>query len=177
MGEEDALPTYHASKRRTNPQRQFTTTVSPSEVNLQEPPMAQSRGKSIHPWGLALDYPGTACLSRWLQQGIEVSCGPRWSRSAVMLAIEKGPHISAMTPDAMKLRHEDVQYQVEAGLYEVCTWEELQQKWPENLKVSPVAVIPQTERRGRIILDLLFPVFHQAKGKGGNHSRQHYSHQ
>eukprot|EP00957_Ditylum_brightwellii_P199430 15201955-Ditylum_brightwellii.AAC.1 len=43
MGEEDALPTHHASKGRTNPHHQFTTTVSPLEVNPQEPPMAQSR--------------------------------------------------------------------------------------------------------------------------------------
>ena len=70
-----------------------------------------------------------------------------------------------MALDIMKLVHEDVQYQVEAGFCEVCTWEDLKQKWPENLKVSPVAVIPQTGRQGRIILDLSFPVFHQAKGK------------
>ena len=100
----------------------------------------------MRPWGLALDYPGTACLSRWSQQGVDVNCGPRWSRAAVMLAIGKGPHISAMVPDAMKLVHEDVQYQVDAGFCEVCTWEDLKQKWPENLKVSPVAVIPQTGR-------------------------------
>eukprot|EP00957_Ditylum_brightwellii_P143311 10918088-Ditylum_brightwellii.AAC.1 len=38
-----------------------------------------------------------------------------------MLAIGKGPHLSAMMPNDMKLVHEDVQYQVEAGFCEVCT--------------------------------------------------------
>eukprot|EP00957_Ditylum_brightwellii_P000939 75493-Ditylum_brightwellii.AAC.1 len=33
------------------------------------------------------------------------------SQAAVMLAIEKGPHMSVMTPDSMKVVHEDVQYQ------------------------------------------------------------------
>jgi hypothetical protein len=30
---------------------------------------------------------------------------------------------------------------------------------PANLKISPVAVVPQVGRRGRIILDLSFPVY------------------
>eukprot|EP00957_Ditylum_brightwellii_P075019 5701424-Ditylum_brightwellii.AAC.1 len=68
-------------------------------------------------------------------------------------------------PDAMHLIHEDVQYQVEAGFCEVHKWEDLRYRWPEYLKISPVAVVPQTGRRGCIILDLSFPVFHHPRKK------------
>eukprot|EP00957_Ditylum_brightwellii_P010523 797446-Ditylum_brightwellii.AAC.1 len=140
MEEEDALPPHPTNKDQTRHHQGFTTTVSPARTNPQEPPMEQSRGKLMHPWGLALEYPGTAQLSRWLHQGVDVNCGPRWSCAAVMLAIGKGPHVSDMPPDAMYLIHEDVQYQVEAGFCEVHEWEDLRCKWPENLKISPVAV-------------------------------------
>ena len=38
-------------------------------------------------------------------------------------------------------------------------WEDLQRLRPHNLKISPVAVVPQTGQRGRIILDVSFPVY------------------
>ena len=38
-------------------------------------------------------------------------------------------------------------------------WSDLQKLRPKNLKISPVAVVPQVGRRGRIILDLSFPVW------------------
>ena len=39
------------------------------------------------------------------------------------------------------------------------SWSDLQKRRPKNLKILPVAVVPQTGRHGRIILDLSFPVF------------------
>ena len=38
-------------------------------------------------------------------------------------------------------------------------WSDLLKLKPKNLKISPVAVVPQVDRRGRIILDLSFPVW------------------
>ena len=48
---------------------------------------------------------------------------------------------------------------MKAGFCKVVLWSELQQQRPKNLKISPVAVVPQIGRRGRIILDLSFPVW------------------
>jgi hypothetical protein len=58
----------------------------------------------------------------------------------------------------MALVVEDVMYQVEAGFSEIITWDSIAANPPKNLKVSPLAVIPQTDRRGRLILDLSFGV-------------------
>jgi len=48
---------------------------------------------------------------------------------------------------------------VKAGFCKVVLWSDLQKQRPTNLKISPVAVVPQVGRRGRIILDLSFPVW------------------
>jgi hypothetical protein len=64
-----------------------------------------------------------------------------------------------MEPDNIKLAHEDIQYQVDAGFSKIMLWSDLQKLRPRNLKISPMAVVPQKDRRGRLILDLSFPVY------------------
>ena len=49
--------------------------------------------------------------------------------------------------------------EVDAGNSQIFTWEEVQLLRPRQLKVSPMAVVPQKDRLGRIILDLSFPVY------------------
>ena len=44
-------------------------------------------------------------------------------------------------------------------------WEDLQCLRPHNLKISPVAVVPQSGRCGRIILDLSFLVYQDVNGE------------
>ena len=43
-------------------------------------------------------------------------------------------------------------------------WDDVKCLRPHNLKISPVALIPQVGRRGRIILDLSFPVYQEVNG-------------
>jgi hypothetical protein len=43
-------------------------------------------------------------------------------------------------------------------------WGDVKRLRPHNLKISPVALIPQVGRRGRIILDLSIPVYHEVNG-------------
>ena len=43
-------------------------------------------------------------------------------------------------------------------------WEELKQLHPPNLKISPLAAVPQVGRRPHIILDLSFPVYQDVDG-------------
>jgi hypothetical protein len=46
----------------------------------------------------------------------------------------------------------------------VFLWEDIKRRLPANFKISPVAVVPQVGRRGRIILDLSFPVYQEING-------------
>lgn len=102
-------------------------------------------------------HPFGATLKEW-EQGVPVHCGPDWAREAIEEAVLRGPHVSAMTPEARALVLEDVLYQVEAGFSEIVLWDDIKDDLPSQLKVSPLAVIPQKDRRGRLILDLSFGV-------------------
>jgi hypothetical protein len=82
------------------------------------------------------------------------------------MAVARGPYPTAIAPDAIALVHEDIDYQVNAGFTEVVYWDEIKDDLPAHFKVSLVAVIPQTGRRGRIILDLSFFPVHRPPQKG-----------
>jgi hypothetical protein len=111
--------------------------------------------KQLHPFG--------ATLAEW-ERGVPVECGPNWSRQAILLAIERGPHISAKAPEAKEVIMEDIAYQVDAGFSEVIYWDDIKDCIPPHLEISPLAFIPQLNRRGRLILDLSFAV-HRMMGK------------
>jgi hypothetical protein len=102
-------------------------------------------------------HPFAPTLHKW-EKGVPVNCGEDWTRETLELALAKGPHASALTPEARRLVLEDVAYQVEAGFSRIITWESIRHDLPPKLKISPLAVVPQVNRRGRLILDLSFPV-------------------
>jgi hypothetical protein len=91
---------------------------------------------------LSVLHPLAAHLKDW-EQGVPVDCGPPWTQEAIQLAVERGAHPTARTPEAIALVHEDVDYQVKAGFSAVVLWEDLKRNLHRNFKVSPVAVVPQ----------------------------------
>jgi hypothetical protein len=82
----------------------------------------------------------------------------------VEAAFARGPHPTASTLEAISLFKEDIAYQVKAGFCNVMLWEDIRKLRPCNIKILPVAVVPQVGRRGRIILDLSFPVYQKVNG-------------
>ena len=91
-----------------------------------------------------------------------MDCGAPWSEEVLAAAVEHGPHKGALSEEAIQLVYNNVEYQVKAGFAEIYFWDDLKGDPPSNLKISPVTVIPQPDRRGRIILDFLFPVYRRA---------------
>jgi hypothetical protein len=117
----------------------------------------------MQPQPLAEVHPFAPILKEW-QHGIDVDCGPDWAWDVIEGAVARGPHPTATTPEAIALFKEGIAYQVKAGFSRVVLWEDLQRLRPANLKILPVAVVPQTGPRGRIILDLSFPVYQEING-------------
>jgi hypothetical protein len=117
----------------------------------------------MHPQPLAKVHPLTPTLKEW-RHGIPVDCGPDWNWDVITTAVAHGPHPTAQTQDSIALFAEDIEYKVQAGFCKVHRWDELQKLWPAYLKISLVAVVPQVGRRGRIILDLSFPVYQDLDG-------------
>jgi hypothetical protein len=117
----------------------------------------------MQPQPLADMHPFTPTLKEW-RHGIEVDCGPDWTWEVIKAAVAQGPHPTACTHEAIALFEEDIEYQWQAGFCKVIPREELKQLRPPNLKISPVAAVPQVGRRPRIVLDLSFPVYQDVNG-------------
>ena len=141
-----------------------------SDVLMHDTPIGNAARKYsslLQPSPLATNcHPFGPVLKDW-QHGVSVDCGPDWTPENISVAIQRGPHRSALTPEALTVFDEDISYQVAAGFCEVITLDELRARNPPNLKISPVALVPQLNRRGRIILDLSFPVRQNAGRKMG----------
>ena len=112
----------------------------------------------MRPSGPIRDHPFVHTLDQWVE-GVPVDCGRDWTNEAIRAAMDKGPHKSATSAASITLVAEEVDYQVKAGFCEVITWSSIADNPPRNLKISPLACIPQTNRRDRLILDLSFPVY------------------
>jgi len=95
-------------------------------------------------------------LSVWTTRGCPTECGPPWEAEVIEAARRAGPHTSACTPENVELIWDDIIYQAEAGFVRIISESQLfdGEEVPEELKISRVAVIPQENRRGRIILNL-----------------------
>lgn len=130
-------------------------------------PMVQAQGtrRLMSPAACVNFHPFVETLREW-EEGVPVDCGEDWDMEKLEAALAQGPHKSALSKESIELVEEDVAYQVKAGYAEVVEWEELRRTRPPKLKISPLAVIPQANRRGRMILDLSFPVIRQTQGKG-----------
>ena len=86
--------------------------------------------------------------------GCKAECGDPWTPAVLEAARKAGPHITAADADSIELVWEDVTYQEKAGFIRILTESELFSNPHSELKISRVAVIPQANRRGRIILNL-----------------------
>ena len=93
-------------------------------------------------------------LLEFATTGTPADCGEPWPTDVLEQAIATGPHVSAMTPAGANLLWTDIQYQVDAGFVRILTEAQLRAEQTQELKVSRVAVVPQDNRRDRIILNL-----------------------
>jgi hypothetical protein len=102
-------------------------------------------------------------LQEW-RNGIPVDCGPKWSWDIIQAAIQHGLHPTACTPESVALFADNITYQTKAGFCKVFLWDDFQCTQPANLRISPVAVVPQVGCCGCIILDFSFPVYQELNG-------------
>ncbi len=117
----------------------------------------------MQPQPLADVHLFTPTLKEW-RHGIHMDCGPDWTWDVIEAAVARGPHPTARTPKAIALFKDNIRYQRQAEICKVIPWEELKWLQPANLKISPVAAVPQVGRCPQIILDISFPVYQEVNG-------------
>jgi hypothetical protein len=103
-------------------------------------PNTQAQGKTarrslMQPQLLAAEHSFFLRLKEWGSKGVPVDCWPNWTWNVIEQAVARGPHRSAMEPDSIKLVHEDIQYQVDAGFSQIMLWTDIQKLRPRNLKI------------------------------------------
>ena len=117
--------------------------------------MAESQ-HSISFWGgmclkgLALVHPAADLLMQWAESGCPAMTGKDWTVQQVEAAINLGPHVSALTPEAQ------VAEKVGTGQARVVEWNSIKQAPPPQLKISSVVAIPHKSKAYRSIVDLSF---------------------
>jgi hypothetical protein len=71
-------------------------------------------------------------------------------------AVDRGPHQSALAPEAIQQLNEEVTAKVKAGQARIVDWLDIRDNPPPQLKISPISMIPHKSRKYRTILDLSF---------------------
>ena len=124
------------------------------------PPLQElaSHRNNMCPRGLALHHPAAKLLRLYATLGCPTQTGKPWTIEEMQAAVDRGPHISALDPDAMEQLRAEVQEKVAMGQARVVLWDDIKDNPPPELKISPLAMIPHKSRKFRAILDLSFPV-------------------
>ncbi len=73
-------------------------------------------------------------------------------------AVDRGPHRSAMSKEAIAHFKAEVEEKVTAGQAKLVAWESLKDDPPGELKISPIVAIPHKLKQFQSILDLSFPL-------------------
>ena len=108
------------------------------------------------PAGLALHHPAADLLKEWATYGCPTQTGKPWTCEEMQAAIERGPHRSALSDEAIARFKAEVDEKVRTGQAKLVAWDSIKDNPPPELKISPIAAIPHKSKQFRSILDLSF---------------------
>ena len=139
------------------PQSQWTQHTG--QVAYDSTPLPRARGtyrNSMCPTGRALNHPAADTLRKWATFGCPTRTGRNWTREEMWEAVERGPHRSATTPEALMHFAEEIKEKLRKNQARIVPWEDLKDNPPAQLKISLIAAIPHKSKAFRSILDLSF---------------------
>jgi hypothetical protein len=110
------------------------------------------------PQGQALRHPAAQLLQEYAEFGCPVRTGKPWTKEMMEEAVQRGPHQSALTPEALEHFAAEAKEKVEKGQAILIPWDETKDNPPPELKISPVAAIPHKSKAFRTILDLSYRI-------------------
>ena len=108
------------------------------------------------PTGRALHHPANNMLRDWATFGCPTRTGRNWSKEEMWEAVERGPHRSATSPEAMEHSAAEITEKLQTKQARLVAWDDIKNDPPLQLKVSPIAAIPHKSKAYRSILDLSF---------------------
>jgi hypothetical protein len=105
---------------------------------------------------MALLHPVADLLKEWATFECPTNTGKQWTPDQMQAAVDRGPHRSALTDDAIAHFRHEVDNKVKSGQAKLVAWDSIKDNPPAELKISPIAAIPHKSKQFRSILDLSF---------------------
>jgi len=134
---------------------QWTIYQGDFELTIPQNPPKMQRGEMC-PSGLALLHPTADLLKEWATYGCPTSTGAPWTPEQMQAVVDRGPHRSALTDNAIAHFRAEVEEKVKSGQAKLVAWDSIKDNPPAELKISPIAAIPHKSKQFRSILDLSF---------------------
>jgi hypothetical protein len=132
-------------------------TMHKGEVQLTEVTTDRPQYRnSMCPTGLALEHPAASTLQEYAKYGCPAKTGKDWTIAEIWEAVERGPHVSALSTEALEHFKEEARKKVAAGQATIVEWDTIKHNPPRQMKVSPIAAIPHKSKAFRSILNLSF---------------------
>ena len=110
----------------------------------------------MRPQGMATSHPAFLTLQQYATKGCPAKTGRHWTKEEMQAAIDRGNHISARQPEAVKAYQAEIQEKIEKKQAKIILWDDIKDNPPKQLKISPLAMVPHKSRLFRAILDLSF---------------------
>jgi hypothetical protein len=108
------------------PQSQWTKHTG--QVAYDSTPLPRARGtyrNSMCPTGRALNHPAADTLREWATFGCPTRTGRNWTREEMWEAVERGPHRSATTPEALTHFAEEIKEKLCTNQARLVLWDDI----------------------------------------------------
>jgi len=116
-----------------------TTNIPPTQA--QQPKITPTQSKynnSLHsrmwPDPSIKNHPAYDTLLQYATAGCPVDCGPPWTHEHLVAAVNRGPHLSAKTPDAAKYLQAEAKEKERQGQARIIKWDDIKNNPHKNLK-------------------------------------------
>ncbi len=134
---------------------QWTVQQGKKEISEGRDKREQYRN-AMCPTGYTMKHPAADTLRQWASMGCPTRTGRQWTKEEVWQAVARGPHQSALAPEALQHFADEAREKVDKGQARVVLWDDIKDNPPPELKISPIAAIPHKSKAYRSILDLSF---------------------
>ena len=134
-------------------QESFWTTHSSTAILPTKDQWPKIYLNEMCPTEIATSHPAGALLAEWVTMGCPTKTGRLWTKEELCEAVERGPHQSALSPEALAHFAAESAEKIKAGQAKLVLWDDIKDNPPTQLKM---AAIPHKSKAFRSILDLSF---------------------
>ena len=146
----------HATLQQTLKDKDFFPKGLSVQDDIGKLMLMQPRTHSIH-------HPAAPLLQQYCDKGCPVDCGPDWSSDQIIQMLQRGPHRSATSNQAINQLISETEEKITQGYARVVKWQDIKNNIPPKLKLSPIAMIPHKSKAFRCILDLSFALSYKGQ--------------